>query len=478
MIDEATVEHWMREANPIRDLGEVDPDELASAVDVVHTRRAAVMQAPTQHPSRTTTPAGQRRRKVWAFAAAFILVLAAIGVAALAIRGGYSRPVTDKPMAPETVTTAPPTTSAPTATDVQSLTWSRLPQDGAVFDPTTGTDRMSSVTAGGPGFVAVGTSELENSNGEADFDAVVWVSEDGLTWSRLNVGGPGRQEMNSVTAGGPGLVAVGFEVGSEGRVGAAWTSENGISWSKANVQTDTTHVSVMEHVRAGGPGLVAIGSGWEKDSSGQEALVGAIWTSIDGITWNRAPQDPGVLGWPAGVTVGGPGLVAVGVDHPDGNAAVWTSPDGLNWARVPHDEAVLGGVGGQWMNDVVAGGPGFVAVGADEPGFPREMGGWRAAVWTSPDGFTWTRVPHDPEVFGGGAGDEQSMQAVISVGSQLVAVGGGNGNIIWTSPDGVTWNRSDIPGDGAMNSLVASDSGLIAVGQEGGAAAVWIGTED
>ena len=77
------------------------------------------------------------------------------------------------------------------------------------------------------------------------------------------------------------------------------------------------------------------------------------------------------------VTVGGPGLVAVGYDQGREAAAVWTSSDGRGWERVPHDEAVFGGDDGQAMGSVTAGGPGLVAVGHDE-------GRQAAAVWTSP----------------------------------------------------------------------------------------------
>jgi len=51
------------------------------------------------------------------------------------------------------------------------------------------------------------------------------------------------------------------------------------------------------------------------------------------------------------VTVGGPGLVAVGLDESSGDkdAAVWTSPDGITWSRVPHDDAVFGGEDEQLM---------------------------------------------------------------------------------------------------------------------------------
>ncbi len=48
-------------------------------------------------------------------------------------------------------------------------------------------------------------------------------------------------------------------------------------------------------------------------------------------------------------TAGGPGLVAVGSDAGGGDvdAAVWTSPDGITWSRVPLDEAVFGGTADQ-----------------------------------------------------------------------------------------------------------------------------------
>ncbi len=79
------------------------------------------------------------------------------------------------------------------------------------------------------------------------------------------------------------------------------------------------------------------------------------------------------------VTVGGPGLVAVGSVGNDGDAdaAVWTSVDGVTWSRVPHDEAVFGGAGGQLMRSVTAGGPGLVAVGDADTD---------AAVWVAVPG--------------------------------------------------------------------------------------------
>ena len=91
---------------------------------------------------------------------------------------------------------------------------------------------------------------------------------------------------------------------------------------------------------------------------------------VSSSTWSRLPHDEAVFSGPerlamSSVAVGGPGLVAVGAAGPfdDLDAAVWTSPDGVIWFRVPHDEAVFGGEGSQGMNSVTAGGPGLVAVG-------------------------------------------------------------------------------------------------------------------
>ncbi len=176
----------------------------------------------------------------------------------------------------------------------------------------------------------------------------------------------------------------------------------------------------MDGVTAGGPGLVAVG---------HDVQQAAVWTSPDGVTWSRVPHDEplgGLRGKMYSVTAGGRGLVAVGEDlssnlddfHDD--AAVWTSPDGVTWSRVPHDEAVFGGAGNQSMKSVTAGGPGLVAVGSDMA-FGLSSPGFDAAVWTSLDGLVWLRVPDDEGVFGGSG--TQVLDGVIVGESGVVAVG-------------------------------------------------------
>jgi hypothetical protein len=387
---------------------------------------------------------------------------------------------------------------------IPTLTWSRLAPDDAVFGGE-GDEAFLGITAGGPGLVAVGT---------VNEDAAVWTSQDGIEWSRVShdvavFGGDealldgsedGYQQIESVTEGGPGLVAVGLRFDEPDLYGlhaAVWTSVDGITWEAVPDQTAfDTHdpdefgngKTLMHSVTVGGPGLVAVGS---------DAWSAAVWTSPDGVTWTRVPHDPDVFGEGlAGdsergpqtemysVTVGGPGLVAVGSAGPSptwinrelvepgagqswSNAAVWTSPDGLNWTRVPHDEAIFGGPGNQVMSSVTAGDFGLVAVGFDEPDAIAAMGGARAAVWTSPDGITWNRIPHDEAIFGGVAGDEQTMSRVIAGGPGLVAVGG----TIWTSPDGALWTRivnSEALFEGLldpqMTDIALGGPGLVAVG--------------
>ena len=375
-------------------------------------------------------------------------------------------------------TTAPATPAAPVAS---SLAWSRVPDD-AVF---TGEDGilMASVAGGGPGLVAVGTEASESG-----LNAAVWTSTDGINWSRVPhdeaiFGGDGDQSMTSVTSGGPGLVAVGTDSFESDLDGAVWTSPDGITWSRVPhdeaVFGDDGDQS-MTSVTAGGPGLVAVGT----DGPVKNSDV-AVWTSTDGISWSRVPHDEAVFGGGGNqsmtsVTSGGPGLVAVGTDasHDDGDPAVWTSPDGVTWSRVPN-EAVFGGedrelmgADRQVMESVTVGGPGLVAVG-----FEGSFSNSDAAVWTSPDGVTWSRVPHDDAVFGGRF--SQTMVSVTAGGPGLVAVGWDGPSsefklrhaAVWTSPDGVTWSR--VPddevlgadGDQSMSAVTPGGPGLVAVGQ-------------
>jgi hypothetical protein len=325
---------------------------------------------------------------------------------------------------------------------------------------------IQTVIRGGPGFVAVGRSD----NREA-----VWISEDGTTWSQvLGDESPtsARQDrwMSAVAVGGPGLVAVGGAESTGGDPsrsweavdGVVWTSVDGLAWTRVAHDNDVFGSATLTNVIAGGPGLVALGSDLERNGA-------AVWVSVDGLTWSRADVDESVFREATieSVVAGGPGLVAVGYVDGDehASAAVWVSPDGTSWTRVPHSESVFGGegraesvAGGDRlvaMYDITAGGPGLVAVGSSGQG---------AVVWTSEDGTTWMRVPHDESTFGGPQypsllGPE--MLSVAAAGQRLIAVGFGH-DPLWTSTDGLTWTRST---DGRIrgHTLIANGSGYFLI---------------
>ena len=382
-------------------------------------------------------------------------------------------------------------TSTTAAGGPVGLAWARIPHDDAVFGPVLGgtSASMMAVTVGGPGLVAAG---YESS--DAFLVAAVWTSPDGVTWSRVphddavfgSASGPTALRIDSVTAGGPGLVAVGSEFSDAAGLDAAvWTSPDGVSWSR--VPHDDAifggyNNQVMEWVVAGGPGLVAVG--WDLSGADGEP---AVWTSADGLTWTRvsgpvAPSagDQTMLS----VVAGGPGLVAVGSEYVSAgsDAAAWTSVDGLTWAQVPRDDAVFGGADAQSMQMVTVGGPGFVAGGYDYSGGDAD-----AAVWTSADGVTWSRVPHSEVVFGGDG--EQTISGVVAGGPGLVTVGGNflgedGAPLVWWSSDGAAWillSADEVMvGEGwaGMSAVVVGGPGLVAVGDggigEGSNAVVWV----
>jgi hypothetical protein len=362
--------------------------------------------------------------------------------------------------------------------------WARLPDDAFSGDPAVG--GMVSVAVGGPGFVAVGS----DYSGDRWY-AAVWTSPDGLSWTRVPhdeavFGGSVNATMLSVTTGGPGLVAVGYVGLLEGdeisavhlpadrdQDAAVWTSSDGYTWTR--VPDDEAvfggdSYQLMYAVTEAASGLVAVGY-----DGPPHARNAAVWTSPDGYTWTRVPDDQSALegGVMRSVIAADPGLVAVGQsDWLDGDpssatgatirhdAAVWTSPDGLTWTRIPDDEAVFAGSGEQRMRSVAVGGSGLVAAGAE-----YSDGEWHAAVWTSPDAYTWSRVPVDETVFGSAV-----IESVVEAeGLGLVLVGhDAPSAVVWTSPDGITWVRvphdETVFGASDMRSVTAGGPGLVTVG--------------
>lgn len=141
------------------------------------------------------------------------------------------------------------------------------------------------------------------------------------------------------------------------------------------------------------------------------------------------------LGEPGGlvdVVAGGPGLVAVGYsswEEPTRSTA-WTSVDGVEWRPVPGP----GGFELGRMTAVADGPAGLVAVG-------RPCGeGFCVGVsfWISRDGVSWAAV-HDPP--GVGARDLTSVVAWDGRYFAGGAINGGWAGVLW-STDGIAWRQA------------------------------------
>ena len=130
-------------------------------------------------------------------------------------------------------------------------------------------------------------------------------------------------------------------VGRRGPDAAAWVSDAGGTWQSAPASPDLEATgSGTAEMRAVVPwhgGWVAVGS-VDADADHRSA---AIWTSPDGLAWERRTGVPGFLGTAAyGIATAGDRLVVVGstVVGESGDVAMpavaWTSDDGTAWTPV------------------------------------------------------------------------------------------------------------------------------------------------
>ncbi|HDH27129.1 MAG TPA: hypothetical protein ENH00_13210 [Actinobacteria bacterium] len=379
-----------------------------------------------------------------------------------------------------TTTTSTVPTTIPSSPDAETLSWTRVADSaGALGGP--GNEAMAEVARFGSGLVAVG---YDSSGG--DLDAAVWVSPDGTSWSRAAdpdgvFGGGGDQQMWSVAGFGSGLVGVGYDSSGGDWDAAVWISPDGVAWSRVADPGGVfggSRDQVITSVVAFGSGLVGVGY----DSSGGD-WDAAVWVSPDGVAWSRVADPEGALGGGGDqqmrdVVGFGTGLVAVGNDAGilKPAAGVWLSSDGLSWVRADDPRWTLVGPFGKWMTSVVQFEGGLVAAGSERAGWD-----WNGAVWESPDGQLWkysTTVSR-------GSGD-QIVWDLVKLGSGLVAVGTDDAGddvdgAVWVSMDGASWSGVADPmaalggiGHQEIRSVVGFGSGLVAVGSDSGNAAVWI----
>jgi hypothetical protein len=375
----------------------------------------------------------------------------------------------------------------PSAVAVLGETWAPATVP-VVLDRPVG--RIEAVTAGGPGFVAVGRGCIGNT---PSCEAIVWTSADGRSWVRApgsdatNIGsafpmsGP-EIGMFDVAAGSPGIVAIGYAARPDMQA-TVWFSPDGTSWERlplGGVASTRVHAVAWD-----GREFVVVGEDRTNPPRTAQEIVkarakAAVWTSADGRTWSRVPhtadldvggfidtmEDPGSGGM-ADVVAGPGGLVAVGStcsSTPVGaqahcEPAAWTSANGSAWTRSAGMPALAG-----VLNAVAASGSGYVAVGAQtcDPGTSAPVG-CPALVLTSPDGRTWSQQPF---------AQPGSLETVSAIGGRFVATTHDGPRTVWVSGDGTSWAPASAQG-GPPTETGGADWHLAATPS----VAVWLGKQ-
>lgn len=333
----------------------------------------------------------------------------------------------------------------------------------------------------------------------------IWRSDDGVVWSvappsaTALLPAAGVSQPRAATTLGAVVVVVGTDAKDDGIDASMWLSRGTASFDQVAHDEDVLggdgDQSMAASVHAGDQLLVV---GTESDDDGD--LDAVVWASSPGGGLVRTPDEGG--GVPGDQQVSDVALldetaVAVGWEEGDSgvDAVAWTvasvvadepragaapaAVGSLGWLRVAGQDALLG-PGEQRMEAVTVGGGGWLAVGS----VASEGGESDGAAWRSPDGREWARVPSEGLA---GAGDQRLLD-VAEGSSGLVAVGlDGGSAAVWSSADGAVWERVGHdeavfggPGDQRAEAVAAAPGGgggWVAVGTDAGVgdgdAAVW-----
>jgi len=367
-------------------------------------------------------------------AAAAITAVVIVGSLLLRDRDDPTRPTGPGDLTGGRTTGSSSTTPPPSGRRLQ-LTWNVVKER-----PLPGDQTMDDVGPTTEGLVAVGHVEGETEGGD---DVGVWLSSGTDRWRKSlspSLAGPGDQRALAVTEFGESLVAG----GRDDTVAAAWISPNAdLTWERSN--SDLGEGEIRDFATVGDTLYAVGGTGPPID---QDA---AVWTSTDGANWTPvadddllAPGDQQI--WSVEAVDGS--LVAVGYTYVVGGSydgAIWVMTDG-DWTRV--DPSMFAGTGHQLMKAVAGGSDGlpFVVVGCEDTTWrcDTETQPSDAAVWTSEDGQTWTKVDLDGvDLVGEGI---QRMLSLAVHEDTFVAAGMATANtgdldaVVWTSIDGRTWS--------------------------------------
>jgi hypothetical protein len=251
---------------------------------------------------------------------------------------------------------------------------------------------INDVVATDMGWLAVGTREgpCFTNCGTDPLRGYVWLSDDGLAWTRVpdqgSLKGGGINSVASVP--GVGLVAVGV---ASGRV-AIWTSPEGTAWSRvadASIPNDpfdgVDRANAATGVAARDGMIVVVGQAFGQDACPIDAGPGSCggaraWRSADGVTWKAATVELARDSQMFGVATTLHRFLAFGPSgEPGCSGGVWSSTDGVAWRCEASDEPAWAKFGPY----AAAGSDSLeVAVGLTSDGWDEESDeGMPGSVW-------------------------------------------------------------------------------------------------
>ncbi|HLY35324.1 MAG TPA: hypothetical protein VKU35_01265 [Candidatus Limnocylindria bacterium] len=213
---------------------------------------------------------------------------------------------------------------------------------------------------------------------------------------------------------------------AEPGIDLTWRAVATLPGTAAGSSSQTVLASAL--AAAPGGGYLAVGEivdGYQAETGPTGPVHPAIWLSADGIAWRLGDASGLKSAVPSGVASDGHRVVIVA--RSAGSPVVLASTDLRAWTPITPP--------GSRVVSVVAGGPGFVALG-------ERLASHRFAIWTTTDGAVW-KLAWESTV---ASGEELDALAVrpdgrMLAGGLLLRPGGGVRASAVASADGLTWRR-------------------------------------